>query len=68
MVFTIMGRVCPWELAYYLPRLKLKRALVRFYERSAALGRGLAWLDDHVGDWPGMRAAGDHFLMILRKR
>jgi ubiquinone/menaquinone biosynthesis C-methylase UbiE len=27
MVFTIMGRVCPWELAYYLPRLKLKRAL-----------------------------------------
>ncbi|HWW21754.1 MAG TPA: class I SAM-dependent methyltransferase [Steroidobacteraceae bacterium] len=120
MVFSVIGRICPWELAYYLTRLRPGRALVRLargmtpvrlnqhivwtryytprefyrqfaeqfelvhyralslflpppyllgvYERHAALSRGLAWLDDRIGGWPALRAAGDHFLMILRKR
>jgi SAM-dependent methyltransferase len=30
MLFTVIGRLCPWELAYYLLQLRLRRALVRF--------------------------------------
>jgi ubiquinone/menaquinone biosynthesis C-methylase UbiE len=120
MIFTVIGRVCPWEFLYYLTRMRLRRACVRFarqmtavnlnkhtvwtryytpaefyrsfspqfelidyrafslfvpppyllpiYQRSGALGRGLAWLDDRVGGWPVLRNAGDHFLIVLRKR
>jgi hypothetical protein len=32
------------------------------------LGRALRWLDERTGSWPLLRNAGDHFLMILRKR
>jgi len=120
MVFTVIGRVCPWELGYYLLQGRARRARVRFardmtavglnrhtawvryytprefyryladhfelvshqalslwmpppyllawYERHARLGRALGWLDDHTGGWPLLRGAGDHFLMVLRKR
>jgi SAM-dependent methyltransferase len=120
LIFTVIGRVCPWELGYYLASMRPRRALVRFarsmtainlnqhtvwshyytprefyrrfaaefelvryralslflpppylikcYERAPALNRALAWLDDHLGAWPIVRGAGDHFLIILRKR
>jgi len=30
LVFTVIGRVCPWEIAHYLRRGKISRASVRF--------------------------------------
>jgi SAM-dependent methyltransferase len=30
LVFTVIGRICPWELAHYLGRLRFARARVRF--------------------------------------
>ena len=119
MVFTVIGRICPWEVAHYVVKRRLKRALVRsakgltsvnlnkhtvwtryytpreFYaafatkfdlthyrafslfvpppyltwiERAPTALRGLAWLDDHLGRWPLLRDAGDHFLIVLTKR
>jgi SAM-dependent methyltransferase len=120
LIFSVMGRICPWELGYYLMRGRPRRALVRFarsmtavnlnshkvwsryytprefyrrfaaefelvnhralslflpppylidlYERTPRLRRAMGWLDDHLGDAPILRGAGDHFLMILRRR
>jgi len=120
MIFTVIGRLCPWELGYYLTRFRARRALVRFacamtavrlnthtvwsryytprefyrcfadefelvshralslflpppylvdlYERTPHVSRALGWLDDHLGGWPVLRGAGDHFLIILRRR
>jgi 2-polyprenyl-3-methyl-5-hydroxy-6-metoxy-1,4-benzoquinol methylase len=120
LIFSVIGRVCPWELAYYLLRLRPRRALVRFardmtavnlnrhtvwsryytprefyrrfagefelvkfqalslflpppylvgfYERAPRINRVLGWLDDNLGTLPALRSAGDHFLMILRRR
>lgn len=120
MIFSVIGRICPWELGYYLARRRAGRALVRFarsmtavnlnqhkvwtryytprefyrrfatqfelvdhralslflpppylidlYERTPRFSRVMGWLDDHLGDWPLLRAAGDHFLMTLRRR
>jgi SAM-dependent methyltransferase len=120
LIASVIGRVCPWELALYLARGQADRARVRFaadavavplngrtvwtryyspaeFERAfqsagfarvalRALGlfapppylKGFAArhqrlthtllaLDDLVGGWPGLRAWGDHFLMVLRK-
>jgi SAM-dependent methyltransferase len=30
LVFTVIGRICPWEIAHYLRRLRWKRVKVRF--------------------------------------
>src|SRR4029077_1210575 len=30
LVFTVIGRICPWEIAYYLRRRRWARAKVRF--------------------------------------
>jgi SAM-dependent methyltransferase len=30
LVFTVIGRVCPWEIAHYLRRGRFSRAAVRF--------------------------------------
>jgi SAM-dependent methyltransferase len=120
MLFTVIGRLCPRELAHYLPRLRIRRAMTRFaramtpvrlnthtvwsryytprefyrsfalefehvshralslflpppylidlHERRPRRGRALAWLDDRCGRWPLLRNAGDHFLIILRRR
>ncbi len=42
--------------------------LLRGYRRLRGLYAGLGWLDDHLGSWPILRDAGDHFLMVLTKR
>jgi len=120
MVFTVIGRVCPWELGRYLLLGRFPRALVRFarditavnlnrhrvwtryytprefyrrfarefelvrfqalslflpppylidfYERAPGCNRVLGWLDDHLGQAPLLRGAGDHFLIVLRRR
>ncbi len=120
LIFTIIGRLCPWELWHYLLQGRGARARVRFerdmtavnlnrhkvwtryytprefyrcfagefelvehralslflpppylldfYQRAPRRSRALAWLDDHLGGLPLLRSAGDHFLMVLRRR
>jgi SAM-dependent methyltransferase len=120
VIASVIGRLCPWELALYAARGDLERATVRFargrvpvplndhtvwtryylpaeferpfraagFRRVALRGLGLfvpppylqayairhpsviraLWhVDDRVGAWPGLRNAGDHFLVVLRK-
>jgi ubiquinone/menaquinone biosynthesis C-methylase UbiE len=38
LVFTVIGRVCPWELAHYLLRLRWARARVRYARGPVAVG------------------------------
>ncbi len=120
LVASVIGRICPWELAlygwrgnwarmrvrfarqpvavpldgrtvwtsYYTPR-EFERTFVaagftrvslralglfvpppymdRFAARHTSLVARLQRLEDRVGGWPGLRAWGDHFLMVLRK-
>ena len=120
VVASVIGRVCPWELALYLARGRWRRATVRFrpdpvpvplegrtvwtryYTPAAFAGifaaagftpaslrtlglfvpppyldafasrhphlvSALQRVEDRVGGWPGIRAWGDHFLIVLRK-
>ena len=120
LVFTVIGRVCPWEAGYYLLQRRWSRATVRFargmvpvslnqhtvwaryysprefyrpFRRHFRLAhyRGvclfvpppyLLWLreqhrqwyerlwriDRRIAGWPLLRATGDHFLIVMRKR
>jgi len=38
LVFTVIGRICPWEIAHYLPRWKWARVKVRFARGSVPVG------------------------------
>ena len=120
LVASVIGRVCPWEVALYLARGQWTRSSIRFrvglvpvpldgrqvwtryytpgaFERTfaaagfsrvslrtlglfapppylqafagrhPALVSALQRMDDRVGSWPGLRACGDHFLIVLRK-
>jgi SAM-dependent methyltransferase len=120
LVFTVMGRICPWEIAHYLLRRKWARATVRFARNVVPVGmnnhtiwtryygprefyrsfrrefelqhfRGLCvftpppyltwvserhrqwyerlWrLDRRTSGWPVIRALGDHFLIVMKRR
>jgi SAM-dependent methyltransferase len=120
LVFTVMGRICPWEIAHYLLRRKWARATVRFAHNVVPVGmnnhtiwtryygpsefyrsfrrefrlqhfRGLCvftpppylrwvaerhrhwheWLwrlDRRTSGWPVIRAVGDHFLIVMKRR
>jgi SAM-dependent methyltransferase len=120
LVFTVIGRICPWEIAHYLRRRQYARVKVRFarglvpvsmnkhaiwtryygprefyraFEHHFTLThyRGLCvfapppyltairekhpaayerlWrLDRRIAGWPLLRATGDHFLIVMRKR
>jgi ubiquinone/menaquinone biosynthesis C-methylase UbiE len=120
LVFTVIGRVCPWEIAYFLSQRRWARVKVRyarafvpvgmnnhtiwtryyqpreFYrefrqhfalvhyrglclfapppyltwmrDRHAAVYRSLWRLDRKISAWPVLRAMGDHFLMVMKKR
>jgi ubiquinone/menaquinone biosynthesis C-methylase UbiE len=120
LVFTVIGRVCPWEMAHYIARGRWHRAAVRFARNTVPVGmnkhtiwtryytprefyrafeqqftlehyRGLCvfapppyltsvrnnhprlhqrlWrLDRLTAGWPGVRSAGDHFLIIMKRR
>lgn len=119
-VTSVIGRISPWEIAYYVPHGAWRRALVRWsssavpvplngetvwtryytprefyrpFARDFALTcyRALRlfspppymlgvytrlqpicamgeWLDERMGGWPIVRNAGDHFVMIMRRR
>jgi ubiquinone/menaquinone biosynthesis C-methylase UbiE len=120
LVFTVIGRVCPWEIAHYAMRRRWDRVALRFARHVVPVGmnkrtiwtryftpgefykdfeadftlehvRGLCvfvpppyltWVqqrhprwherlwrwDRRMAGWPGMRAMGDHFLIVMRKR
>ncbi len=119
LVFTVIGRICPWEYVYYRwrrpERARIRAAqgpvavgmnghtiwttyyrprefytayarefelveyralslflpppyLVRWYERHPGWFEMLGRLDDVAGSWPGLRNAGDHFLIVMRRR
>lgn len=120
LVFTVIGRLCPWEIAHYARKRRWARLKVRFARDTVAVGmnqrtiwtryylprefyrafadqfelehvRGLCvfapppyltwvrerhprwqerlWrLDRRVAGWPLVRAVGDHFLIVLRRR
>jgi SAM-dependent methyltransferase len=120
LVASVIGRVCPWEIAVHAARGQFARATIRFtrglapvpldgrtvwtryytpgefqrifeiagFTRVArrALGlfvpppymdafarrhptliAALQRIDDGLGAWPGIRAWGDHFLIVMRK-
>ena len=120
LIASVIGRVCPWELALYFARgdwarmrvrfslaptpvpLESRTVWMRYYSPSsvtrifAAAGfarvelrtlglvvpppymqafadrhptfvAGLQRIEDRIGGWPGVRACGDHFLIVLRK-
>jgi SAM-dependent methyltransferase len=120
LVFTVIGRICPWEVAYYLLRRRWARVKVRYARGFAPVSmnqrtvwtryytprefyrpfaghftlthhRGVCvfvpppylvsirqrhwewyqrlWsIDRWVAGWPLLRAVGDHFLVVMRKR
>ncbi|HLA71714.1 MAG TPA: class I SAM-dependent methyltransferase [Steroidobacteraceae bacterium] len=119
LVFSVIGRICPWEYLYYRwrrpERAKIRalrgpvavamnhqtiwtryftprefyadfarrfdlieyRALslfmpppylVRWYERNPRLLELLGLIDDAAGGWPVLRNAGDHFLIVMRRK
>jgi ubiquinone/menaquinone biosynthesis C-methylase UbiE len=120
LLFTVIGRICPWELGYYARHWNWARARVRyarglvpvtmnrrtvwtcyygpreFYrsfqnhfdlahyrglcvfapppyltwmrERHARWYARLWGLDRRIAGWPVLRAVGDHFLIVMRKR
>ncbi len=120
LVFTVIGRVCPWEIAHYALRRRWSRIALRFARHVVPVGmnkrtiwtryftpgefykdfeaeftlehvRGLCvfvpppyltWVRDRhprwherlwrwdrrLASWPGVRAMGDHFLIVMRKR
>jgi hypothetical protein len=39
-----------------------------FAGRHPVMTAGLQRIEDAVGGWPGVRAMGDHYLIVLRKR
>jgi SAM-dependent methyltransferase len=120
LVASVIGRICPWELALYgwrgdWARLRVRFArqpvavplngrtvwtsyhtpgefertfvaagftrvslralgvfvpppyMDRFASRHPSLVARLQRLEDRAGGWPGLRAWGDHFLMVLRR-
>ncbi len=120
LVFTVMGRLCPWEILHYLRRRNWARIALRFARGLVPVGmnkhtvwtryygpreffrpfarhfslqhhRGICvfapppylssirehhraayerlWhLDRKMAGWPLLRASGDHFLIVMRKR
>ena len=37
LVFTVIGRICPWEMAHYVWQRRWRRAVVRFARGSVAV-------------------------------
>ena len=120
LVASVIGRICPWEIALYLSRGDSARALLRFRQaavpvplkdgtvwtryytpaqferafiesdftrrelqglgvfapppyleafaaRRPRLVSGLLRFDAAMSSWPGIRALGDHFLIVMRR-
>lgn len=120
LVFSVVGRICPWEIAHYLRCGTRARAMVRFARgvvpvqmnghtiwtryyaprefyrafrvefmlegfrglclfapppyltsvraRYPSWYRALWRLDRHFAGWPLLRAMGDHFVIVMKRR
>ena len=119
LIFTVIGRICPWEYLYYRwrrpDRARIRGAagqvgvtmnghtiwtsyyrpmeffaafarefelleyrglslflpppyLAHWRERFPLLLEYLGRIDDVAACWPGLRNAGDHFLIVMRRR
>jgi ubiquinone/menaquinone biosynthesis C-methylase UbiE len=64
LVFTVIGRVCLWEIAHYLPRWKWARVKVRFARGSVPVGmnKHTIWMR-YYGPREFYRAFDDHFAL-----
>jgi 2-polyprenyl-3-methyl-5-hydroxy-6-metoxy-1,4-benzoquinol methylase len=65
LVFTVIGRICPWEIAYYLRRRQWARAKVRFARSSVPVGmnKHTVWTR-YYGPREFYRAFEDHFALV----
>jgi ubiquinone/menaquinone biosynthesis C-methylase UbiE len=64
-LFTVIGRVCPWELAHYARRLRWQRATVRFRRGQTPVGMagGTIWTRYYTpGEFAGRFR--DHFDVV----
>ena len=120
LVFTVIGRICPWEIGHYVRRGRWARARIRFargfvpvtmnnhtiwtryylprefyhafqhyftlehyrglctfapppyltwvWERHRRVHDWLWRVDRRTAAWPVIRAIGDHFLIVMKKR
>jgi SAM-dependent methyltransferase len=64
LVFTVIGRICPWEIAHYLRRRQWARAKVRFARSSVPVGmnKHTVWTR-YYGPREFYRAFEDHFAL-----
>jgi SAM-dependent methyltransferase len=64
LVFTVIGRICPWEIAHYLRRRQWARAKVRFARGSVPVGmnKHTVWTR-YYGPREFYRAFEDHFAL-----
>jgi SAM-dependent methyltransferase len=64
LVFTVIGRICPWEIAHYLRRGQWVRAKVRFAHGSVPVGmnKRTVWTR-YFGPREFYRAFEDHFAL-----
>jgi SAM-dependent methyltransferase len=64
LVFTVIGRICPWEIAHYLRQRKWARAKVRFARGSVPVGmnKHTIWTR-YYGPRDFYRAFEDHFAL-----
>jgi SAM-dependent methyltransferase len=64
LVFTVIGRLCPWEIAYYLKRRRWARATVRFKRGVVPVGmnKRTIWTR-YYGPLEFYRAFKQHFTL-----
>jgi hypothetical protein len=65
LVFTVIGRICPWEIAHYLRRGRWARAKVRFARNVVPVGmnKRTIWTR-YYGPREFYRAFASHFKLV----
>ncbi len=68
LVFTVIGRLCPWELAHYLARGHWRRATVRFARDFVPVGmNGETVWTHYYGPAEFYRAFAREFALVHRR-
>ena len=64
LVFTVIGRICPWELAHYLRRRRWSRATVRYARGFVAVNmNGHSVWTHYYGPREFYRSFREHFVL-----